>query len=805
MRRKSRFPLRRPQVVKSATIQSSEISDLLQAGLAIHRLGRLDDAKQVYEKILKKQPNHFDAIQLLATIYTQTKQFELSLKYFDKALQIKKTNPAIFNNRGLALQNLDRLNDALNNYDIALRIKPDYAEALNNRGNVLKELKQPDDALKSYDDALRIKPDYAEAFYNRSLALLSFNRLDDALKSCDDALRIKPSYIEALINRGNLLQELKRLDEALKSYDDALRIIPDHAEALNNRGNVLKSLNRLDDALKSFDNALRINPDYAEAFYNRGNVLKELERLNDALKNFDDALRINPDYAEAFNNRGNVLMELNRQADALKSYDDALRIKPDYAEAFYNQGLALQNLNRLDDALKSYDDALDIKRDYEFLLGTRQHTRMNLCIWSDYEKTAVELKNLISAGTSISSPFPILGLIDDLKLQLRCSEIYTESTRPRQKLSNVKKSLDTGSKPRIGYFSADFHDHATLHLMLEIFKNHSNSLFDFYAFSFGPQTNDPWQKEVKKYFVEFINVREKSDTQVVELSRQLGIDIAVDLKGFTYDGRPSIFANRAAPIQISYLGYPGTMGADYIDYIIADRVVIPEEYKEFYKEKVLYLPNCYQPNITNRRVSEKDNSRKDMGLPESATVFCSFNNPYKITPNMFSIWLEILKSVDSSVLWILCASNTAKNNLIQFANSHGVDSSRIVFASHLPIEEHLKRLPLADVFLDTYPYNAHTTASDSVRMGVPIVTLAGQSFASRVAASILSAVNMQELIVNTPEDYKHLAIRLGSDRGYLQSIKKELETNLLQSPLFDSVTFTRDLEKIYASLISFRN
>ena len=700
MPRRPRIPVRRPPVVKSGSANSPELVKLLQEGLALHHQGKLGDAKQIYEKILQKQSNHFVALQLLGTIYTQVKQHEVSLQYFDKALQINKTNSEVFNNRGIVLQNLKRLDEALTSYEEALRINPDYAEALNNRGIVL--------------------------------------------------------------------QNLKRLDEALTSYEEALHIKPDYAKALNNRGIVLKDLKRLDEALTSYEEALRINPDYAEALNNQGNALRDLKRLD----------------------------------EALTSYEEALRIKPDYAKAFYNRGNALRGLKRLDEALTSYEEALRIKPDYEFLPGICQYTRMHLCVWTNFQETVEELRRGIASRLPISSPFPVLGLIDDLETQRLCATTYVETKHSKSILRYSNQSQDLKEKPKIGYFSADFHNHATLHLMQEVFKNHDHSRFDFFAFSFGPQTNDSWQQEAKTYFKDFIDVRDKSDAQVAELSRQLGIDIAIDLKGFTADARTGIFANRAAPTQINYLGYPGTMGADYIDYIIADKIVIPEESQQFYTEKVLYLPNCYQSNIRTRKVSEKEISRKDVGLPEDVTIYCSFNNIYKITPDMFSIWLEILKSVESSVLWILCTSDTAKHNLIQFANSHGVDSSRIVFAPHMPIEEHLKRLLLADVFLDTFPCNAHTTASDAVRMGVPIVTLAGESFASRVAASILSTIGMQELIVNNPEDYKSLAIRLGADTDYLKTVKHELKMNLSESSLFDSVTFTKDLENIYESLIS---
>ena len=364
MPRRHQIPVRKPPVVKPGDAESDEIPKLLQEGLALHRQGRFAGAKQIYEKILQKQSNHFDALQLLGAIYMQVKQYEMSLQFFDKALQIAKTNAAVFNNRGITLKELKRFDDALTSYDEALRIKPDYVEALNNRGVILNELKRFDDALTSCDEALRIKPDYAEALNNRGNALQELKRFDDALTSYDEALRIKPDYAKALNNRGNLLKELKRFDDALTSYDEALRIKPDYAETLNNRGVTLQELKRFNDALTSYDEALRIRPDHAEALYNRGNVLKELKRFNDALTSYDEALRIKPEYAETLNNRGVALQEIKRFDDALISYDKALRIKPDYAEALYNRGNALQELKRFADALTSYDEALRIKPDY---------------------------------------------------------------------------------------------------------------------------------------------------------------------------------------------------------------------------------------------------------------------------------------------------------------------------------------------------------------------------------------------------------------------------------------------------------
>ncbi len=651
--------------MKSQPQISLEVTNLIKEGLALHNVGEINEAKLLYEQVLRSDPNHFDALQLLGTAYAQQNNWEISLEYLDRALQNNNTNAALLNNRGFVLKALKKFDQALDSYNKALQLNPDYADALNNRGNLFLDQGRFDEALRNYDQALEIKKDYAEVMYNSGIAL----------------------------------HKLGRYEEAIESYSGAVRS----------------------------------KPDYAEAFFNKGNSQLALKRFN----------------------------------DAIESYKIVLRIKPDY----------------------------------DFLPGLIQYARMFICDWRDLEARLKHLNISIRNNELTSPPFQILGLLDDPELQKKCSIAYSEKKYPDLSKKYKTPTILDKTKPRIGYFSADFHDHATLHLMMDVFKSHDHSKFDFYAFSFGPEKVDAWSSEVKKLFTQFINVQNQSDENVAEHARNLGIDIAIDLKGHTEDSRPGIFSHRAAPIQINYLGYPGTMGAKYIDYIIADRVVIPEDSQYFYTEKVLYLPNCYQPNMKERVISERKFSRKDFHLPEDGVVFCSFNNSYKITPNIFRIWIDVLKEVKNSVLWIYLTNQTGRENLKQVAQNLGVDSCRIVFADNLPIEEHLKRLALADIFLDTFPCNAHTTASDAIRMGVPLITLAGESFASRVAASILTAVDMTDLITTNIDEYKNLAIRLATDSDRLKKLKTKVIKNKQLLSLYDSVIYTRNLEKIYSQIL----
>jgi len=440
--------------------------------------------------------------------------------------------------------------------------------------------------------------------------------------------------------------------------------------------------------------------------------------------------------------------------------------------------------------------------DFDYILGKVLHTNMILCSWNNFDSLSKKISKALNKNSKVIEPFPFLGLIDNPGASKLSSEIFVKDKIAKPSKIKPLATYKNHKKPRIGYYSADFCDHAVLHLMMDVFRNHNKSLFDFFGFSFGPDKNDNWRNEVKNYFIKFEDVTKISDKEVADLSRKLEIDIAIDLTAFTSNSRSGIFSYRAAPIQINYLGYPGTMGAEYVDYIIADEVIIPKENFNYYSEKVLYLPDCYQANMSQKNISKKQFKRSDFGLPDNAFVFCSFNNNYKITPHIFDIWMNILKKVPNSVLWIFKSNETASRNLKRETELRGVDPNRVIFASYLPNDEHLKRLSLADLFLDTFPYNAHVTASDAIRMGIPILTLTGNSFASRVGASILSCIGIKELITRNKREYQELGIELALNTNKLYKIKKRLRDSLSKSSLYDSHLFTKNLENIYFNLFN---
>lgn len=768
--------------------------------MALHQRGLLAQAQSAYEGILKLDPKHFDSLHLLGVIACQTQRYALGVELITRAIRVNPKVAEAYNNRGNALLDLKRPDEALASYDKALALEPDYAEAQTNRATALKELKRFDEALAGYDKALALNPGIPVTHYNRANALSDLKRLDEALASYDRALTLDPGYAEAYYNRGNALVELKRPDEAVASYDRALALKPGYAEAYYNRGNALLELKRLDEAVASYDRALAFNPGDAKACYDRGNALFGLKRLGEALASYDRALTLKPDYAEAFNNRGNALYELKRLDEALASYDKALAFNSGIAEAHNNRGNVLLDLKRPDEALAAYEKALALKPDYEFLYGTLLHTRMKLCDWRELTESLEAYEADIRGGKKVTTPFPALSLIDLPDLHKQVATIYAGTNYPASEaLGSINKRTGTG-KIRLAYYSADFHNHATAYLMAELFEAHEAEKFELYGFSFGPGKQDEMRTRVVSAFDKFIDVRDKSDREVARISRELGIDIAVDLKGHTTDARPGIFAERCAPIQVSYLGYPGTMGAGYIDYVIADTTVIPLDRQADFTEKVVYLPHSYQVNDSRRKISGRVFTRQESGLPESGFVFCCFNNSYKILPETFDGWMRILKAVEGSVLWLLEDNPTAANNLRKEAEARGIAGSRLVFANRMPLDEHLARHKLADLFIDTLPCNAHTTASDALWAGLPVLTCTGKSFAGRVAASLLNAMELPELVMHSQAEYEAKAVELATDAGKLREIKLKLEKNRLATPLFDARMFARHIEAAYQAM-----
>ena len=604
--------------------------------------------------------------------------------------------------------------------------------------------------------------------------------------------------LENVFDEAVQLHNCGRLADAVLLYDTIIRQDPDIAPAHSNRGAALSALQQFEEALRSFERAVELRPDNADAHNNKANTLACLKRLDEAVLSYERALAIRPHYAEAHYNCANALKDLKRLTEAVRSYDRAIALKPDFAEAYCNRGNALKDIHRWQDALASYDAALALKPDMDFLLGAWLYAKLQVCDFSNLDARIEEVSLALRQNRRVCTPFQMLAISGSPELQKLSAEIYID-TQPKSHKPQFRAHSEQ-AKIRLGYFSADFHDHATMHLMAGLFEQHDRSKFELTAFSFGPNSSDAMRQRAVKAFDQFIDVRDRTDADVALLSTTLGIDIAIDLKGFTQDNRAGIFARRAAPIQVNYLGYPGTMGAGYMDYIVADKTLIPEGETQHYREKIVYLPNSYQPNDRKRFSPDATLDRVALGLPPTGFVFCCFNNNYKITPSIFDCWMRILKQCAGSVLWILADNAKAVSNLKREAATRGVHEARLIFAPRLAPTDHLTRLRSADLFLDTLPYNAHTTASEALWAGLPVLTRAGDAFASRVAASVLKAAGLPELITTSPEAYEALAIALANDPTKLAAIRQKLAARKLTSPLFDTEMFARHLEAAYTAM-----
>jgi len=774
------------------------LKDVLRHATDLHQSGHLHEAEGLYKRILQEDPTHFDALNRLAIVALQRGDLKEALSRIELALRVNPDSASALSNKASILLSLNNHPEALLIYDRVIALKPDDPDAHYNRARALQGLNRHLEALTSYDRVVALKPDDAEAYFNRGSALFELNRLDEALASYEAAIGLQPSS-EFYVNHGNVLRLLKRHELALASYDRALRLKPNSAETLYNLGNALLDLKRPEDALASYDRALALRRDYAEAYCNRGNALLDLRRPDKALASYDRALALKPDYPEALSNRGNAQLDLRHPEEALVSFERALTLKPDYAEALSNRGNALLDLHRPEEALSSYDQALTADPENFTAFGGYAYAASFCCDWKREAWIAQKLNQLVANGDSVS-PFVMLVYSKDPTIQWKAARNYIQDRVPPRQVPLFQGPPYRHKTIRVAYLSADFRMHATSCLTAGLFAPHDRDRFEITAISFGKDDRSPMRNRIEKAFDHFHDVSSMSDGDTARLLREAEIDIAVDLNGHTKDGRPEILSFRPAPVQVSYLGYPGTMGAEFIDYVIADATVLPLQQRTYFTEKIVHLPDCYQVNDGKRDIAATTPTRRAEGLPEAGFVFCCFNNNYKITPEVFSIWMRLLTQLEGSVLWLLRDNDAAQRNLCREAEARGVASSRLVFARRQSVEQHLARHRLADLFLDTLPYNAHTTASDALWVGLPIVTCMGETFPARVAASLLRAIGLPELVTNSLPEYEQLARHLASLPGELAAIRTRLQQNRLAFPLFDTDRFARNLEAAYVRM-----
>ena len=808
---------------------------LLRDAYQLHRAGNLAEAVRLYGEVLRADPTHYDAMYLLGFAQLQAGYLDDAERTLLSAMGLRPKCPDPALARGIALQRLGRHGDALPCYDAALALKPDHHEGWHNRAVALIMLQRYDEACADLDKALALKPDYADALEHRGLALSMLGHYPDAAEAFDAALRHGNKSAELLKRRADAYLHLDRLNEALADYDGAVALAGQNADAWHNRGVALSRLKRSDEALSSYERALAFRPEFAEAWNNRGSALLELKRLSEALASYERVLRLRGNWAEAWKNHGVVLLSLQRYPDALADFEQALALKPDFAEVCEQQGNAFSRIQRYEDALLSYERALALNPEsiealaglantlanlgrfedsaercrtllerapeYPYAKGLLMHCRLHSCDWRGFEEARAEIALDLEAGKRVIPPFGNIAISVSAEDQLRCSEIRVADICPPAAEPLWRGECYRHERVQIAYLSADIRIHAVAFLVAGVLEQHDRAKFEITGVSLGPDDKSDIRARIVRAFDRFIDARGLGDAEIAKQLHELEIDIAVDLTGFTQASRPGILSHRFAPMQVNYLGYPGTLGAPYVDYIIADRTVIPESDRTFYREKVVYLPHAYQCNDNKRLVSGRVPSRREVHLPEDGFVFCCFNNNYKILPETYDVWMRVLKRVPQSVLWLLEDNAVAAEKLRGEAEKRGIARERLVFVPRAMPSDHLARQSLADLFLDTLPYGAHTTASDALWMGVPVLTKIGTTFAGRVAASLLRSVGLSDLVTESYEAFEELAVKLAQNRELLAGVKTRLKNNRDSTPLFDTVRITRDLEAAYAKML----
>jgi len=688
----------------------------------------------------------------------------------------------------------------------AILLRPNHPEAYCSLSGVLKAMNRLDEATELCRRAIAIKPDFAEAYNALGRILWDRRQLTDAAEAYRKAVSLDRHHAAARFNLGLLLAEQGETDAACAAFQEAARIKPDFVEAHRSLAATFRTQGRFEEAASCLRRALEIDPKQPLYYSDLGVVLVKQGRLLEAVENYKKALAIKSDDTATLNNLGNILDELGRPEEATAAYQYSIRVDPDNLTAVSNLGMALRKSNRIREAIDAFRKVLAINPDHHTSLGELFQLRLAACDWNGVERDEAAVLSLCrNQATNNIPPFmvitaPTATAADGLNSARSWAVNYTVPDDKKFIHHLPSNPAEAGRKIRIGYLSADYYSHATAFLIAELLEKHDRSRFSIIGYSISKDDHSSIRHRLVRAFDDFVDLRMMAYPDAAQRIYDDKIDILVDLKGHTQDARTPILAYRPAPIQVNYLGYPGTMGASFIDYIIGDPIVAPMEHQRYYDEKIVHLPHSYQPNDTKRHISEDVPTRAECGLPEGAFVFCCFNNTYKLTPIVFDIWMRLLRRIPHSVLWLIEANDVVKENLGREASARGVDPARLIFAPKMPVPVHLARHCHADLFLDTLPVNAHTTASDALWAGLPVLTCLGETFIGRVAASLLRAIGLPELVTSTLQEYEKLALELATNPAMLTDVKRKLASNRLTTPLFDIDAYTRDLERAYVHM-----
>jgi len=780
-------------------LSSPALADALMLAERSRSAGRLAEAEAQCRQILLAQPDEPNAVHLLGLIAHQSGKLGEAIGHLRQAAALAPDVPLYHANLGEMCRLAGLTEEAVAHGRRALALKPDYLAALSNLGAALYDRQDYAEAAACHRRAVELEPGLALAHSNLGNALHALKRFEDAMTAYRRALALQPGLVPAWNNLGTTLRALGRPQEAAEAYRKALAQAPDDPALLDHLALALKDLERPAEAAELLRRALTIQPGNAKLHLHLGAVLIDQGRLEAAAAALARALALDPASREAINLMGRVAFERGAFDEALAYYERELRLTPDSPDALANRGNVLKELKRFSEAAGSFEQALAIEPHHPAAWGGLADCALRTCDWARTGAVARKLAAHITEHGSYIEPFTMLAYSDDPALLLACARNYLRHQFPALPKPLWNGAVRHNGKIRLAYLSAGFHRHPVAHLTTELFELHDRSHFEVIGISCGPDDRSDERARLMRAFDRFHDVRGLTDREAAELIHGLEIDILIDRTGYQKDARLGILARRAAPIQVNYLGFAGTMGADFIDYILADPVVLPLDQQPFTSEKIVHLPDCYQVNDSTRPIARTP-ARRELGLPEQGFVFCCFNNNYKITAPVFEVWMRLLRAIEGSVLWLLQDNPSAESNLRAAAAARGIDPGRLVFAARQPLADHLGRHRAADLFLDTLPFNAHTTASDALWAGLPLLTCMGRSFAGRVGASLLMAVGLPELVTQSLDDYEALARRLASERPLLAGLRERLERNRRSFPLFDTNGYRRHIEAAYATM-----
>ncbi|KAI3794895.1 hypothetical protein L1987_37536 [Smallanthus sonchifolius] len=787
-------------------------------GSAYMRKGRLTEAAQCCRQALSLNPRLVDAHSNLGNLMKAQGLVQQAYNCYVEALRIQPTFAIAWSNlAGLFMESGD-LNRALQYYKEAVKLKPTFSDAYLNLGNVYKALGMAPEAIVCYQHALQSKPDYAMAFGNLASIYYEQGNLEMAINHYKQAIARDTGFLEAYNNLGNALKDAGKVEEAIHCYRQCLSLQPSHPQALTNLGNIYMEWNMMTAAAQCYKATLTVTTGLSAPFNNLAIIYKQQGNYADAISCYNEVLRIDPLAADGLVNRGNTYKEIGRVNEAIQDYSHAIVIRPNMAEAHANLASAYKDSGHVEAAIKSYRQALAIRSDFPEATCNLLHTLQCVCDWDDRKRMFIEVESILRRQIKTSvipsvQPFhaiaypldPMLALEISRKYASHCSVIASRFSLPafNHPLPLRIKTTGGNNRMKIGYVSSDFGNHPLSHLMGSVFGMHNIENVEVFCYALSPNDGSEWRLRIQSEAEHFKDVSAMTSDMIARLINEDQIQILINLNGYTKGARNEIFALQPAPIQVSYMGFPGTTGASYIQYLVTDKFVSPTRFAHIYSEKLVHLPHCYFVNDYKQKNLDvldpnSQPKRSAYGLPENKFIFGCFNQLYKMDPEIFMTWCNILKRVPNSALWLLRFPAAGEMRLRAYAAAQGVQPDQIIFTDVAMKNEHIRRSSLADLCLDTPLCNAHTTGTDVLWAGLPMVTLPLEKMATRVAGSLCLATGVgEDMIVNSMKEYEDRAVYLALNRSKLQDLTEKLKTSRLSCPLFDTSRWVKNLERSY--------